>query len=211
MRQRTPPLSGHDSRSSGLLRSCRSLLSRTSAKGQPVARHPRISGDHSSCRVSFQPFPRHISQHRLHPIGESSYPIQLAAIAGLWGISFSVNLLPAGVAAIVSAPAKPRLRIAAALAAFYVCALSYGVMRLYTTPQASNSVLVGLVETHAGPDIFPPDAPSSIALMREYASQVQPLAARGAQFVVFPEMSALIPDSASAKVDLLFQQTARDA
>ena len=74
LRQRTPPLSGHDSRSSGLLRSCRSLLSRTSAKGQPVARHPRISGDHSSCRVSFQPFPRHISQHRLHPIGESSYP-----------------------------------------------------------------------------------------------------------------------------------------
>jgi apolipoprotein N-acyltransferase len=137
--------------------------------------------------------------------------LQLAAIAGLWGISFSVNLLPAGVAAIVSAPAKPRLCIAAALAAFYVCALSYGLIRLYTTPQASSSVFVGLVETHAGPDIFPPDAPTSMALMRDYASQVQPLAAHGAQFVVFPEMSALIPDSASAKIDSLFQQTARDA
>ncbi|MGA8438609.1 MAG: nitrilase-related carbon-nitrogen hydrolase [Candidatus Sulfotelmatobacter sp.] len=136
--------------------------------------------------------------------------LQLAAIAGLWGISFSVNLLPAGLAALAAGAAKPRARLAAALAAYYVCVLSYGAMRLYATP-ASNSVLVGLVETHAGLDIFPPDTPTSIALMREYASQVQPLAARGAQFVVFPEMSALIPDSASAKIDSLFQQTARDA
>jgi apolipoprotein N-acyltransferase len=137
--------------------------------------------------------------------------LQLAAIAGLWGISFSVNLLSAGLAALVSAPAKPRIRLTAALAAFYCCVVSYGALRLYTTPQDSNSVFVGLVETHAGPNIFPPDAQTSITLMREYASQVQPLAARGAQFVVFPEMSSLIPDSASAKVDSLFQQTARDA
>src|ERR1700678_10877 len=77
--------------------------------------------------------------------------LQLAAIAGLWGISFSVNLLPAGFAALVSAPAKPRLRMAAGLAAYYVCVLSYGGMRLYTTPRGSNSVLVGLIHNHARP------------------------------------------------------------
>jgi apolipoprotein N-acyltransferase len=137
--------------------------------------------------------------------------LQLAAIAGLWGISFAVNLFPAGVAALLSATARPRVRVAVALVAFYACVLFYGVMRLHTRPESSDSVLVGLVETHAGQNIFPPDAQSSIALMREYASQVQPLAGRGAQFVVFPEMSALIPDSASAKVDELFQMTARDA
>ena len=137
--------------------------------------------------------------------------LQLAALAGLWGISFSVNLLPAGLAALVSAPAKPRLRMAAALAAYYACVLSYGAMRLYATPPASGSVLVGLVETHAGQNIFPPDAPTTMALMQEYASQVQSLAARGAQFVVLPEMTALIPDSALAKVDAFWEQTARDA
>jgi apolipoprotein N-acyltransferase len=137
--------------------------------------------------------------------------LQLAAIAGLWGISFSVNLLPAGLAALVAVPAKHRQRVAAALAAYYACVLSYGAMRLYATPQASNSVLVGLVETHAGKNIFPPDAQTTMALMREYASQVKPLAARGAQFVVFPEMTALIPDSTSAKVDAFWQQTARDS
>jgi apolipoprotein N-acyltransferase len=137
--------------------------------------------------------------------------LQLAAITGLWGISFVVNLLPAGLAALVSSPVKARRRIAVALVAFYAFVLFYGVMRLHARPEPSNSVLVGLVETHAGQSIFPPDAQSSMALMREYASQVQPLAGRGAQFVVFPEMSALIPDSTSAKVDELFQTTARDA
>ncbi len=137
--------------------------------------------------------------------------LQLAAISGLWGISFSVNLFPAGLAAIVSAPAKPRLRIAVALAAFYACVFSYGVLRLYTTPQGSNSVVVGLVETHAGLKISPPDAQTTMALLEEYASQVKPLAARGAQFVVFPEMSVVALESTSAKIDAFWQQTARDA
>jgi len=137
--------------------------------------------------------------------------LQLAAITGLWGISFSVNLFPAGLAALVSAPAKPRLRMAVALAAFYACVFVYGVVRLNNTPPSPNSVRVGLVETHAGKNMFPPDAQTSMALMRDYASQVQPLAARGAQFVILPEMTSLIPDSALAKVDALWQQTARDA
>jgi len=137
--------------------------------------------------------------------------LQVAAVAGLWGISFSVNLLPAGLAALVSTPAKPRLRMAAALAAYYACVLSYGVIRLYSTPQGSNSVLVGLVETHAGQDIFPPDASSTIAMYQGYAAQIKSLAAKGAQFVVLPEMTALIPDAVSAKVDEFFQKTAREA
>jgi apolipoprotein N-acyltransferase len=137
--------------------------------------------------------------------------LQLAAIAGLWGISFSVNLLPAGLAAVVFAPAKSRPRMAAALAAYCICVLAYGGMRLYTTPRDSKSVLVGLIETHAGKNIFPPDAPTTMALMQEYASQVQPLAARGAQFIVLPEMTALIPDAALAKVDAFWKQKALDA
>jgi apolipoprotein N-acyltransferase len=137
--------------------------------------------------------------------------LQLAAVTGLWGITFSVALLPAGLAALVSSRARLRSRIAFALAVFYVCLFSWGELRLHTTPDSSNSVLVGLVETHAGQNLFPPDAPTAIALMREYAAQVKPLAARGAQFVMFPEMSALIPDSASSSVDDLFEKTAREA
>jgi apolipoprotein N-acyltransferase len=137
--------------------------------------------------------------------------LQLAAVAGLWGISFTVNLFPAGLAALAAAPAKSRLRFGTALAVYYACILTYGFARLYNAPPAHDSVVVGLVETHAGRNIFPPDAQTTMALLQEYASQVQPLAARGAQFVLFPEMSALVPDSHLPQVDALFQRTARAA
>jgi apolipoprotein N-acyltransferase len=137
--------------------------------------------------------------------------LQLAALSGLWGISFTVYLFSAGVAAIGSAPAQLRARIAVALAGYYVWVLSYGVIRLHSAPEASSSVHVGLVETHAGQNIFPPDAQTTMALMQDYAEQVQPLAARGAQFVLLPEMTALVPVPLSAQVDALFQRTARAA
>ena len=137
--------------------------------------------------------------------------LQLAAIAGLWGISFSVNLFSSGMAAFVSASPKGRLRLAMVLVVFYVGVFSYGKMRLSSTPQASPSVLVGLVETHAGAKIFPVDAEPTLALMQEYAAEVGPLTAQGAKFIVFPEMSALVPDPVLSQIDELFQRTARAA
>jgi apolipoprotein N-acyltransferase len=137
--------------------------------------------------------------------------LQLAAITGVSGISFSVGLFPAGLAALFSAPAKLRLRMAAVLAAFYACVVCYGLLRLDTTPQASSSVVVGLVETHAGKDMFPHDAARTMALFQGYAAQVKSLAASGAQFVILPEKTALVPDSDSGKVDEFFEQTARDS
>jgi apolipoprotein N-acyltransferase len=137
--------------------------------------------------------------------------LQLAAITGLWGISFAVNLFPAGLAALVYSPAEFRVRMAAAFVVFYACLLFYGLTRLSRTPQTPKTVLVGLVETHAGKNIFPPDAQTTIALFQQYASQVQPLASQGAQYVIFPEMSGLVPDAAVPKVDELFQNTARNA
>ena len=139
--------------------------------------------------------------------------LQLAAITGLWGISFSVNFFSAGLAAIFAAPITLRFRLAMALTGFYACVLGYGAARLSSSPgtQAANSVLVGLIETHAGQNMFPQDATSSIPLMHRYAAQIQPLAARGAQFVLMPEMTSLILDSGLAEVDAFWQKTALDA
>ena len=137
--------------------------------------------------------------------------LQLAAIAGIWAVSFATNLFPAGVAALISAPASHRWRVALALAVIYACVLSYGLVRLNNTPQAPDSVMVGLVETHAGANIFPSDATTRLALMQQYAAEVQPLASQGAQYVIFPEMSSLVPDAAVPPIDELFEKTARDA
>lgn len=137
--------------------------------------------------------------------------LQLAAVTGLWGISFTVNLFPAGLAAFTESSAKHRFRLATALAVYLTCIFAYGFWRLNHVAPAPHSVVVGLVETHAGKNIFPPDASSSLALMEDYAEQVKALAAQGAAIVILPEMTTLIPDAALAKVDSFWQQTAREA
>lgn len=137
--------------------------------------------------------------------------LQIAAIAGLAGITFSVNFLASGLAAIVSGPVKLRFGMAVALGAFYLCIASYGGMRLHNTPQGSALVRVGLVETHAGQAMFPPDAPSAMMMFHAYAEEIKTLADKGAQFVILPEMTSLIPDSYSSKIDEFFQATARAA
>ena len=137
--------------------------------------------------------------------------LQLAAVTGLWGISFTVNLFPAGLAALTASPAKLRFRLATALALYLACILTYGLWRLKHVPAATHSVVVGLVETHAGENIFPPDVSSSIVLMQDYAEQVKALAAQGAAIVILPEMTTLIPDAALVRLDSFWQQTAREA
>ncbi len=120
--------------------------------------------------------------------------LQLAAIGGLWGIGFTVTLFGSSVAILFHVSGRSRRRMAMAFAAYYVCTLSYGELRLHIIPSAPHSVPVGLVEIHAGADIFPGDAQSMLSLLQRYAAQAQELAARGAQIVILPEMTGLARD-----------------
>ena len=47
--------------------------------------------------------------------------------------------------------------------------------------------------------------------MQGYVQEVQTLAAQGAKFIVLPEMTAVVVDSLSPRIDALFQQTAHAA
>ncbi|KAA6461867.1 hypothetical protein DYQ86_09460 [Acidobacteria bacterium AB60] len=148
--------------------------------------------------------------------------LQLAAISGLWGIGFAVTLFGAVVAAVVHAAPRQRARLGIAFAAFYVCVFSFGELRLHKTPDALHSVVVGLVESHAGADMFPRDARSMMDLLQRYAGQAQVLADRGAQIVVLPEMTGLVVDPGmtngllkdqllSPAADGVFEEAARRA
>jgi apolipoprotein N-acyltransferase len=101
--------------------------------------------------------------------------------------------------------------MALALSLIVASLLAYGGFRLHFTQPAPATVLVGLAESHTPEHIFPSDAPATMALMQGYAQQVQTLAAEGAKFIVLPEMTAVVVDSLSPKIDSLFQQTARAA
>lgn len=114
--------------------------------------------------------------------------IQIAAVTGIWGISFLLLLLPATLAARLTPAAPQRGRTMAAgitvllLAATY----GYGIWRLATP--ATGSLRVGLLslEKPIRPAL---DSAAGQALETRYVDAIRRLAAAGAKAVVIPETS----------------------
>jgi len=114
--------------------------------------------------------------------------IQVAAVTGLWGISFLVLLGPAALAAVLT-PTTPRRgrSMAAGIASLLVAAsLGFGIWRLATP--ASGSLRIGLVSVDK--PIRPTlDSAAGQALEARYVEAIRRLAAAGAKAVVIPETS----------------------
>jgi apolipoprotein N-acyltransferase len=137
--------------------------------------------------------------------------LQLAAVTGLWGISFVVSLFASALAAIILSRGATRRRLALVLAAAIVGVLGYGVLRLRATPASSPVIPVGLVSTEFPQNVFASTDAQKTRLLQEYAAQAGALAARGARIVVLPEMSVLVSGALSDDADRLFEQTARQS
>ncbi len=128
--------------------------------------------------------------------------IQLAAITGIWGISFLLLLVPSAIA-VAAAPRLARrsgLAVAGMAALLLLASLVYGYARL----QAGNgpSLRIGLVslEKPIRPAL---QDPAGQALLQRYLSAIDGLAKSGAQVVVIPETSFATADrSVDALADL---------
>ena len=137
--------------------------------------------------------------------------IQLAAVAGTWGISFVVMVFVSAVTAAVLCEAALRRRLLLALAVLLAGVYGYGMWRLVATPSAPHSVTVGLASTGSPSRIFPDSDAQKLRLLEEYATQARALAARGATIVVLPEMTVQVAGGLSVAADRLFEQTARES
>lgn len=112
--------------------------------------------------------------------------LQLAALTGLWGISFALLLVPA-VLAVLAAPqvsARGRRAVAAVGVVLLGSALGFGVWRLQAP--AASTVRVGLVSLEKPIRPALRDAAGQ-ALQARYVAAIDRLAAAGAQIVVLPE------------------------
>jgi apolipoprotein N-acyltransferase len=120
--------------------------------------------------------------------------VQVASLTGLWGVSFAVLLLPSAVAVSLSArgPRAARLAPAVAAVAAVALALSYGAWRMQRSPDA-DSVTVGLAATDVKALLFPETRPLQLDALRQYAEQVDGLARRGAEVIIFPEKLSADP------------------
>jgi apolipoprotein N-acyltransferase len=114
--------------------------------------------------------------------------IQVAAITGLWGISFLVLLLPAGIAtqAVPQTSRRSRVTTMAVTLALLVAALIYGTARLQVPAQTTLRIGLASLQKPEQPSLLDP---AGQALEARYAQVIRRLANAGARVVVIPETS----------------------
>jgi apolipoprotein N-acyltransferase len=134
--------------------------------------------------------------------------IQIAAITGIWGISFVVFLFAGTAAALLSGAGKPwQRRVLAIAVGFVVCALLvFGKWRSQSNP--SQSVAVTLIAKDVPMSVYLGSEEQALELLREYADEVRRVTPVGTQVVVLPEKIARVSESALPEVDALFSSAA---
>jgi apolipoprotein N-acyltransferase len=137
--------------------------------------------------------------------------IQIAAITGLWGISFIVFLFAAAVAALLSGAGGPWQRRAVAVGVgFVVCAVFvFGKWRLQSNPPA-QSVTVTLIAKDVPMSVYLGSEEQALRLLGEYAAEIRRIIPAGTQAVVLPEKIGRLSETALAAVDSLYSSTAAE-
>jgi apolipoprotein N-acyltransferase len=134
--------------------------------------------------------------------------IQIAAITGLWGITFIVFLFAAGAAVLLSGAGDPwQRRLLAIAVGFVVCAvLVFGKWRLQSNP--SQAVAVTLIAKDVPMSVYLGSEEQALELLREYAAEIRRVTPAGTQAIVLPEKIGRVGESALAEVDSLYSSAA---
>ncbi len=134
--------------------------------------------------------------------------IQIAAITGIWGISFIVFLFAGAAAVLLSGAGRSWHRRVLALAVgFIVCAVFvFGKWRLQSNP--SQSVAVTLIGKDVPMSVYLGSEEQALQLLRDYANEIRHVTPAGTQAVVLPEKIGRISESALSEVDTLFSSAA---
>ena len=131
--------------------------------------------------------------------------IQIAAVAGIWGIGFLVLLFPAALAVLARPQTPRRGRISTALLAVLLigAAVAYGGWRLQAP--AAATVRIGLVslEKPIRPALHDADGH---ALQARYVAAIDRLADAGAKVALIPETSFATSDASIPAFAQLAQQ-----
>jgi apolipoprotein N-acyltransferase len=139
--------------------------------------------------------------------------VQLASVTGIWGISFLVTLVPAGMAAAWHWRGQRRLALVAL--GVPIClgrmAWSYGWARLEGSTPAST-LRVGAATSDESIRLF--DASTreqALPVLEAYARRIDELARRGAQVVVLPEeFVGVAPDYEEEAIRVLSESSRRN-
>jgi apolipoprotein N-acyltransferase len=127
--------------------------------------------------------------------------IQVAALAGVAGVSFLLFFIPASVVAIVTCGTKQdKLTLAGITMVLALFVLSWGGLRLLQQPEAPM-ITVGLIASDLQQNLRPHDPEKIRETFEAYAVQAQSLIRQGARLIVIPEKTANVSGSSASLID----------
>ena len=136
--------------------------------------------------------------------------LQIASVTGIWGISFSILLFAAAMAALAgTAIAKQKRILAIGLVVYLICVLGYGQWRLATAPKNSPTIKVGIIASDDSMNLVVPTTEDAVFAFDRYGKQMLSMASQGIQLFVLPEHSGPVTDASVAATDAKFEQLAQ--
>ena len=135
--------------------------------------------------------------------------LQIAAVTGIWGISFSMFLFAATIAALFSVgAARQKQALGIGVTAFLVCILGYGFWRLVSTPKGSPEIKVGLIASDDSMNLVVPTPEDASYVFDRFGRQIRSMEGQGIQLFVLPEHSGPVTDATESATDAKFEQFA---
>ena len=136
--------------------------------------------------------------------------IQVAALTGIWGISFVVLLFAGTIAALLSGLGTRRERtILCATVGLFLCAVFlFGIVRLRSEPVGA-AVTISLIGKDLPLSLYiSGDEQAALGRLREYADEIRRTTPPGTQVVVLPEKIVRVSEAALPEVDAIFSAAA---
>ena len=137
--------------------------------------------------------------------------LQVASVAGIWGITFCLFFFPAAVAALFAGTAHPaqKRQLAASVGVLFVVVMTFGWWRLHFPPRSEHSVKVGLTASDLPKNLEIEGPEANGRLLRDYLSEAKSMAGQGAQVIVIPEKLSVLIDPEVDEIDSLFRDAAK--
>ena len=136
--------------------------------------------------------------------------LQIASVTGIWGISFSIFLFAATLAALFSTGSRQeKQRLALGSTVFFICVFGYGFWRLATTPQNSPTIKVGLIASDDSMNLVVPTVDKARDAFDRFGKKMLSMSSQGIQAFVLPEHSGPVTDESEAETDATFGALAK--
>jgi apolipoprotein N-acyltransferase len=135
--------------------------------------------------------------------------LQVASLAGIWGITFCVLLFSATLAALLVTPHWPSRKrwLAASVAVLLFGVLGFGVWRLRQRENA-NAISIALLASDLPQNKLPTTEEDSMRLLHDYAAQIDQLDSQHPAAFVIPEKIGVVRESYLQSADSLFSSAA---